>query len=310
MTKLWAATCGALMACASSPPAGTVVAVRTGGAEHLVADANDLYWAETSGEGGGIFALSLEMAGASPFKVIDTSARAGAFAVDPDDVYWIYQGETASTSAIVKASRVGGAQVSLATGVGVPDVVCTGGTSVYWTNYESVSAVDRGGGAVQQLAADPFAQALVVHGAHAYWSTVNALRSLEIADPATQTTMVTSHVLAFGVDPTNIYWITGDDNPRLDAPISLLEAPLGGGPTTKLADSTANTNFALPPIQVDETGVYWSNGATITRIAADGTGERVVAAAPAMNEFVLAGESVFFTVPEANDTEIRKAPKQ
>lgn len=303
---------GALAACVANPPAGTVVATGGVAPSHLVVDSTYLYWTDGLAESGAVYKVPLGAESAAPSHVVDTTYTPASLAVDATYAYWIYEGETASTSAIVKAPLTGGGDsITLATGVGAPDELGVDATRVYWTDYESVSAVPLAGGSVQQLVMDPFAQRLVVRGTRAYWSTGHAVHSVDLADPAaTPTSVDTSYLLTYGADGANVYWVTTNEDGPMFQSITLLAAPLAGGPARKLVTETANTNFLLPLIQVDDSGVYWSDGSVIRRVGIDGSGPRDVAGASTIYSFVLGASDIYFSTDAGTGTgEIRKVPK-
>lgn len=291
-----ASVASAGMGCATSPPAGAIVAI--GGdlpANHVVVDATAVYWPDRVGGTNGIFRVSLDAMDAMPTLVVDTGQAADKFAVDASSVYWVAEGFSGPTSAIMSAPLGGGTPVMLANGLYGPDGLVVDETRAYWADSHSVLAVSLTGGQVQHIA-DEQASRVLVRNRHAYWSTGNAIRSLDLSDPAaTPTTVVTSYVASFAVDDTNVYWLTFDPSGCGVQPVHILEAPLGGGATRTLLDSTADLGSFFMPLEVDATAIYWSDDHTITRIGIDGNAVRAVANAPdGLDAFALGTSDVYF----------------
>jgi hypothetical protein len=143
-----------------------------------VNDADYVYWGDT----GGVFRLSLAVAGAQP-EMFAPDDGVGAIALDADTVYWIGSGVSSKPKAAPPSQN---AHLYFQ---GSASAIATDGAYVYWLTPEgAVSKVAKGGLSVLQVAATPPAalvvgspQGLAVDCGAVYWtlngdgSTQNAI---------------------------------------------------------------------------------------------------------------------------------------
>jgi hypothetical protein len=190
-------------------------------------------------------------------------------AVDATSLYWTECSDNGQTSIVMKASKGGGAQVTLASG---PSSRCPGGiavdaTSAYWTQYPvhefsmiDVMKVPLAGGAVTTLAstaseADPFygydGGPIALDASSVYYLGSGSVMKVALAGGAPTTLSTQSEPAQLALDSSHVYW--SGFRPMETTAYAITSLPLGGGAVTTILKEGS------PTFAVGASGLYWSS---------------------------------------------------
>jgi hypothetical protein len=186
------------------------------------------------------------------------SARAGAIAVDANNVYWTEA--TYPGGSVMKQAKSGGAAVTLASSTTVSTSgIAVDSTNVYWGEVgngpDSGSIVSlpvsANGGTPNVLTTASGANVLALSGSTlCFGATVVGCLPVTGGTPTILNTVESGLVLAMAVDATNAYWTTFSTNG------AVFSAPIAGGPVNLLVPHTDQPKG----IAVDANNVYWTGG--------------------------------------------------
>lgn len=183
--------------------------------EGVVADAAWVYFTNAAMTG----TVSKVPIGGGTATPLSSPAQGGSgpqgIALDAGNVYWTENGT------VMKASKSGGAPVTIASGQGNPLAIAVDANNVYWTNYS--------GGEVMQAALGG--------------GTPIALATMGKAQPS-----------FLALDATTVYFTTAEINNG-----AVMKVPKGGGALTKLAPEAGQNLGKAQGIAVDASGVYWAD---------------------------------------------------
>lgn len=219
----------------------------------IAVDTTMVYWTDLSeGTIRGVF-----KDGTGPTVLASGSLAPVSIAVDSPYVYWTNIMADATVGSVTRLDAMGGMMMALAGGGGALDLAIDS-TSVYFIvggNPTAVQKVPLAGGGVVTLAASTSARGIFVDATSVYWTddVAGTVSSVPIDGGAvTQIASQQATPLDVVVDAFNAYWRNSD---------SVMKAPTGGGAPVVLAKQSINTPTYAKGIAVDDSCVYWSDGA-------------------------------------------------
>jgi hypothetical protein len=228
----------------------------------LFVDASRIYVSSSNGSTSSVLVFDHDL-NPQPPAVTGVTAMGDA-TIDAANVYWATDGTCGKDNGAIYAAPKGNpaAAMTLASPVECPTALSSNGTTLFWiqAGTGTVHSMPVGGGPIQDIQTGlQTAFGLTSDASAVYWA------GLATFDPSTG--VVRRHVLGAGSDSTwsslhdpgsltidaaNVYW--AEDLVGPPASFRILQAPLGGGATTSLWDST---QAAATAITSDGTRLYF-----------------------------------------------------
>jgi hypothetical protein len=180
-------------------------------------------------------------------------------AIDESNIYWIEE----PISAVRKAPLNGGLVTTLSdhgSGWGPPGPIRVLNGYVYWMDgFDTIEKVSVAGGPISTLASDlPFLNDFIVDETNVYFSEhdTGAIKKISINGGPTSTLVIRSFFYSpryLAIDDQDLYWIDQKDVGFFNK---------GGGEITVVDKSVMADPFFHGSIEVDTTGIYWTETAT------------------------------------------------
>jgi hypothetical protein len=215
----------------------------------LATDGTNVYWTnQASGTNQGTV-MKVPVGGGAATTLASVDGTPFGVAIDATNVYFT---NISGSDGVMKVPIAGG-EATLLAAASNPWAIAVAGTTVYYTDGDSVMSVPAAGGAPVTIAADQqFPYSLAVDAKNLYWSnerdgTIVAM-PLAGGPPTTLTTQAPQARVA--TDGTNLYFTTSATANNAG---SVESVPVAGGTPVTLA-----TGQTTPEdIVVDATSVYW-----------------------------------------------------
>jgi len=196
--------------------------------EGIAVDANNVYWTEAGGSGGGtVMKTTIATGGTvSTLAVLNSSVLPFDIVVVGGSVYWGEGNGGTTVGSVVRVSSTGGTPTTLASGLAGPQRLAVDSANVYWTDYGDGSvmqcSVDGCGGTPLILASGQnLPTGVAIDATSVYWLTFGtaantytdgAVMKVSIGG-STPITLATRQVEPYGiaVDATSVYWTTSPE---------------------------------------------------------------------------------------------------
>ena len=242
----------------------TLVNAGTGaGGTGIAVDSASVYWASTSGGGGGAISRAPKSGGALTF--LASANQPYDLAVDSSYVFWAEaNGGSFGSNAIRKVPIDGGSVITVDTGGTLHGVMAIDATNVYYRYNDGfvykLAKVSKDGGTVidlvSGLAGPP--TGIAVDASSVYWVEQNSgtLSKVPIAGGSV-VVLASGHTnpMRVTVDSSYVYLTEAGTGPGQGA---VKRVPLAGGPTVPLASGLNNPMG----IVTDTSAIYWTEQGT------------------------------------------------
>ncbi len=226
--------------------AATSLVTSINGPVGLALDANNVYFAVTSGNN----LRSVPLGGGASTTLLSGLSTPTDVALDTSYVYWT---QDVAMGSIMRCLKTACVPMVVAPAQDEPRHVATDGVNVYWADYVTGTVMQTpvGGGVLTTLASGQVEPSgVAIDAANVYFDTGDGtLRKVPIGG-GTLTTLATGLSTPAGivVDANNVYVPLKGNN-------TIVRVPIGGGAPVVLASGQSTPDG----IAIDGTSVYWAN---------------------------------------------------
>lgn len=256
-----------------------------------------LFW----GDAGAVRAVPV--AGGAVQLLADGQSSVGALAALADGVAWTEGVCCAHGQAgRVKRLRSDDTVALLVDGIDDPGAIAAAGDRIFWAEggpvgliegFGRVASVPAAGGATETLAAGCSVALpdMATNGEDVFFVDRFRIKRADLSGGLPETEVADGFFVgSIAVDAGRVYWVTQPF-------ANLVAAPIGGGPATELATATS----LAEGLRVTATHLYWGDGLTAIRRVAlrGGTPETVADDIAGLSDFVVVGDSVYFSEQDA-----------
>ncbi len=194
--------------------------------------------------------MKVAVGGGTPVALASGQAAPVEMAIDETNIYWL---NIAGTKGVMTVPIAGGTPVQVAP-ASSPFGLAVDGTTVYFTDGDTIFGVPRGGGTPVSLATNQnFPFELAVDATTLYWSSARGAGAISSMPKTggTPTTLASSTGMTrIAIDATTLYFTAQNGAPNAGIVASI---PLSGGAPTTLVTAQANPEG----IVVDAKSLYW-----------------------------------------------------